>query len=606
MTSRTSHRLGRWSALHLTTLLSAAALSLACEGPAGPAGIDGDDGSNGVDGNNGNDGTDGDDGSNGTRGSDGEDGEEGSPGEDGDDGETGAQGLQGAQGVQGTQGVQGIQGVQGVQGAQGLQGSDGEDGRDGRDALGGASTSLTLGEPFRVSLSLTGHDRFFGVTYDAEGNIYAVGQVSTGIANGDDFAFVVAKFLASGDLDASFGNDGVAIKNVAVGGSSLENARGVVVQSSGKVVIAGTVEHDVGASAPFNTDTDIALVRFNADGSLDTTFGTDGVAQHDLSTGTPNNPSTPTSIDGEDTQWSLSLAQGDKLVVHGTMRDESGDGDPGTTRHDTDWALVRLTADGALDTTFSGDGIVSLDIGGANASARAATVLTDDSIIGVGYTTSTVLGVSAQQPVLYKVTSSGVFDATFATTDFWTEDGVWHDFASPDDGLGGHKNAEAYGAALQGTHLVTMGYGPTYGSGSSTDWVSFRFDENGDQDFSYGNASVSVDDGACYLDPNGWGDNGRFVLVLGDNRVMGLGRGSRAGASQPERDGMVAILSEDGVPDTSFGTGGHKLYDMGGDGDHFWGGALSPNKTRVAIVGVIGAETSINDDDAVLLILPVN
>lgn len=596
-------RTPRTRTLGFTTLIAGAALSLACEGPAGPAGENGEDGVNGSTGSNGSNGDDGTDGNNGSN---------GDPGLDGDDGTNGSNGLNGLNGTHGSDGRNGDAGTPGEDGEDGQDGEDGEDGddgrdgRDGRDAVGSASSGLTLGEPFRVSLSLTGHDRFFGVTYDAEGNIYAVGQVSTGIANSDDFAFVVAKFLASGDLDASFGNDGVAIKNVAVGGRNLENARGVVVQSTGKVVIAGTVEHDVSASAPFNTDTDIALVRFNADGSLDNTFGTGGVAQHDLSTGTPNDPLTPTSIDGEDTQWSLSLAQGDKLVVHGTMRDESGDGDPGTTRHDTDWALVRLTADGALDTTFSGDGIVSLDIGGANASARAATVLPDDSVIGVGYTTSTVLGVSAQQPVLYKVTSSGVFDATFATTDFWTEDGVWHDFASPDDGLGGHKNAEAYGAALQGTHLVTMGYGPTYGSGSSTDWVSFRFDENGDQDFSYGNESVSLDDGACYLDPNGWGDNGRFVLVLGDNRVMGLGRGSRAGASQPERDAMIAVLSEDGVPDTNFGTDGQALYDMGGDGDHFWAGALSPNKTRVAIVGVVGAETNINDDDAALLILPVN
>ncbi|HEX2869640.1 MAG TPA: hypothetical protein VHP33_00260 [Polyangiaceae bacterium] len=551
-------------------------------------------------------GEDGKDGTNGLAGEDGADGAVGEKGADGAVGEKGADGVDGAKGADGEKGADGVDGAKGEDGEDGAKGEDGKDGKDGS----GAGTAIKIGEPIVVPLSLTGHDRFFGVTYDEEGNIYATGQTSADIASDADYSFVVAKFLASGELDATFGNAGVAIKNVAVGGTSREVARGIVVQSDGKIVIAGTVEHAPKAAVPLNLDTDVALVRFTAAGVLDTSFGDKGVAIHDLSPGIAN--AANDGIQGADSQWSLSLAASDKLVLHGTMRDKSADA-TATPRRDSDWALVRLTPDGALDTTFNAAGagsgiagVVTLDIGNVNASARAATVLADGSIIGTGYTTSTVLtgtAVTAQQPVLYKVTEDGVFDADFAKTDAWTADGVWHGFARADG-----KNAEAYGAALQGDKLVTMGYGPTSTpgaaggtpyAGTGTDLVSFRFSLTGEQDLSYGVG------GTAFVDPGGWSDNGRFVMVLPDKRVLGVGVGRKKAATNPEADALLTMLSENGAPDESFGPGGFRLYDIGGTADHFWGAALAPNQTRVAVVGISGAETAANDDDAALLILPL-
>ena len=55
---------------------------------------------------------------------------------------------------------------------------------------------------------------------------------------------------------------------------------------------------------------------------------------------------------------------------------------------------------------------------------------------------------------------------------------------------------------------------------------------------------------------------------------------------------MVAILTENGQPDTTFAPGGFELYDVGGTADHFWGAAVSPDQRYVAIVGIAGAETA--------------
>jgi uncharacterized delta-60 repeat protein len=459
------------------------------------------------------------------------------------------------------------------------------------------------GTPQIVRLSTTGHDRFYGLTYDADGNIFVTGQVATTADANADFALFVAKFLPSGGLDGSFGMAGVSTLNVTVGGKAAEVARGVVVQSTGKIVIAGTAEHDINAAGLLANDTDLVLVRFNADGSIDEGFGTLGVVRHNLNdavetTNTQGNP----ALGGADAQGSLSLAAEDKLVVFGAQRGLGDRTINGTgPRVDSDWAIIRLNADGSFDNTSSQDGKVLLDIGEANASARSATVLADGSIIGAGYTTTNALtdnmGDTTQQPVLFKVTPAGEFDATFATEDQWGATGVWFDYA-----VAPPLRGEAYGAAMQSDgRFVTMGYGPTsVEGGSGSDIVSFRFSASGEIDRTYGSSN-----GAAWVDVGKWGDNGRAALVLPDDRVLGIGGGRLPADVNPSQEAALVLLSKDGIPDESFGAGGIRTYDLdGGTADHFWNGAVSPAKDQVAIVGLRGAPAGQNDD-GVLLLLPL-
>ncbi len=544
-------------------------------------------------------GADGKDGAAGLDGADGVDGADGSDGEDGEDGVAGPGGLDGRDGQDG---LSGLNGAAGPNGANGLDGRNGLDGLV-RPVVSSPSSSgggvPQLGVPQALTLSATGNDAFYGAAYDDEGNIYATGHVATDIGNGADHSFVLAKFLASGELDESFGNEGVVTVNVAPGGTNRELARGILVQSDGKIVIAGGAEHDPSAAGLFATDMDIFLVRFNTNGTLDTTFGADGIARLDLSTAVEgtNNSGAPALL-ASDSVWTIAAAADDTIVVHGTQRAEGLQVDGVTPRVDADWALLRLTAEGDFDTRFGADGKVTLDIAGAGASARAVTVLTNNSIVAAGYLSSSALGVSTQQPVIYKVDASGEFDSSFATTDAWTAPGVWHDLA-----VAPPLRAEAYGAALQGDKLVTMGYGPTPSlTGTGSDWVSFRYTANGDLDTTYGEDldANGTPDGRTYIDAGGFGDNGRFVMTLPDQRILAVGGGR---LSADDTDAMVAILNEDGTPDTDFAPGGFELYDVAGTNDFFWGGAVSPNRKRAAVVGIAGATTSVNDTDSALLIL---
>lgn len=140
------------------------------------------------------------------------------------------------------------------------------------------------------------------------------------------FAFTQVRVIAApGDLDVTFSGDG------KIQTAALNHIYGTVVQPDGKVVVAGYKARNY----PYNGSA--AVARFNADGSLDLTFGTEGVTA--LSTD---------AYDGS-TFRSIVLQSDGKLVAVGA--------DSFLNVNNGDSLVVRLNADGSFDTTFAGDGI---------------------------------------------------------------------------------------------------------------------------------------------------------------------------------------------------------------------------------------------------------
>src|SRR5437764_451212 len=83
---------------------------------------------------------------------------------------------------------------------------------------------------------------------------------------GSGYDFLLARFNANGSLDTTFGSHGVVTTDF---GSDQDAASAMVVQADGKIVLAGQ-------TLSVGTSYDFALARFNANGSLDTTFGSAG------------------------------------------------------------------------------------------------------------------------------------------------------------------------------------------------------------------------------------------------------------------------------------------------------------------------------------------
>jgi uncharacterized delta-60 repeat protein len=415
--------------------------------------------------------------------------------------------------------------------------------------------------PVVVPVSTTGHDRFCGVAFAPDDSFYAVGNVAVSTDSAADFAFVVARFQADGTLDPAFGAGGFAVKNVAVG-TSGELARGVVVQASGKVVVSGTVEHVGAADA---RDRDVALLRFDQHGVLDPSFGQNGVVLLDLSAG----EAVGTGFVA-DSIWGLARSADDKLILSAAQKRAGGT--------DSDFAVVRLTADGALDPSFGAGGVATLDINHANASPRAATVLADGSVLATGYMNEA--GVT--RPVVFKLDSSGQLVPGFG------QGGV---FSQPVLAA----STEVYGAVVQGDKLITAGYGRA-AANESLDWVSLRLDASGALDPTWGQSGV------VRVDVAGFNDNARNLVALDDGRVLVIGGGRPSDANV---DGMIALLGRDGALDTTWSPTGYRLFDLGGASDFFWSIAVAPSKTHLVVVGVKGVGQSPGNDDAVVLKLPL-
>src|SRR5262245_25334602 len=117
--------------------------------------------------------------------------------------------------------------------------------------VGGLATVSFTTSPFT--------DQGMAVALQADGKVVVAGTVANN--------FGVARFNADGSLDTSFGSGGLVVTDIA-GGNDL--CQGVVIQADGKIVVAG-------GAANGATGTDFALVRYNPDGSLDSSFGSGGI-----------------------------------------------------------------------------------------------------------------------------------------------------------------------------------------------------------------------------------------------------------------------------------------------------------------------------------------
>jgi uncharacterized delta-60 repeat protein len=144
--------------------------------------------------------------------------------------------------------------------------------------------------------------------------------------------FWIARYGTGGGRDMGFGSGGIV---TTAFGTGFANANGVVVLSGGKLLVVGTATDSAGNAG-------VALARYNANGSLDATFGTGGKLQPPV----PFTSFSPTAVIGAGTQV---------LFVGGVGQVP---------------AVVRLNGDGTPDATFGTGGVVTVDFGVTGSSNR--------------------------------------------------------------------------------------------------------------------------------------------------------------------------------------------------------------------------------------------
>ena len=187
------------------------------------------------------------------------------------------------------------------------------------------------------------------VAVHSDGKIVVAGDAE----HGDVRTFAVARFNANGTPDISFNKTGKLTTDF---GGANAGARGVAVQSDGKIVVAGFASTD--GTEKF------ALVRYNPDGTLDTSFGGTGKVL------------TLVGISGSNAT-AMALQGDGKIVTAGYAVNNSG--------RDRDFAIVRYNVDGSLDTRFNGSGKVTTAVGEEDGHCEALALEKDGKIVTAGF-----------------------------------------------------------------------------------------------------------------------------------------------------------------------------------------------------------------------------
>jgi uncharacterized delta-60 repeat protein len=185
-------------------------------------------------------------------------------------------------------------------------------------------------------------DYCYSIALQPDGKILAAGR---SFKDGS-LDFAVARYNADGSLDTSFGTAGKVTTDFAAGD---DWGMALALQTDGGIVLAGT------------TNGDFALVRYNPDGTLDATFGTAGQVTTDFG--------------GMDGGSDVAIQADYRIIVTGSAHTLTAD-----------IALARYNSDGSLDPTFDGDGKVTTDLAENNDFGTAVALHPDGRILVAGQT----------------------------------------------------------------------------------------------------------------------------------------------------------------------------------------------------------------------------
>jgi uncharacterized delta-60 repeat protein len=344
----------------------------------------------------------------------------------------------------------------------------------------GGTVTTTFGDGTQVAAR--------DVAIQPDGKIVVVGQINN--SNGSHIA--LARYNTNGSLDPTFGVKGRVVTEVGL----FEVTTSVALQLDGKIVVAGAT------ATP-----EMMAVRYNPNGSLDTGFGTQGVAT--VSFGSPF-----------DRVNSVAIQRDGKIVLVGTTGFTHG--------FNFDIAVARLNADGSLDTSFADNGKSVVDLGGFEEGTAVA--IQNDGKIVVGSHTAQPSGVVDFLIVRYN--TDGQLDPTFGngglvTTDFGHQDFVT-DIAIQRDGK-----------------IVAVGNLSDVVNGKHTeDFGAARYNADGSLDAGFGNGGLVITDlGFTIEQPNA-------VALQADGKIV------VAGVSNNLKTAVLLRYDSDGSLDNTFGSGG--------------------------------------------------
>ncbi|NUQ63012.1 MAG: hypothetical protein HUU20_11010 [Pirellulales bacterium] len=406
----------------------------------------------------------------------------------------------------------------------------------------------TFGASGKVTKDLGGNYDFGDdVALQADGKIVVAG-ISTQPATARDFA--VVRFNANGSLDDGSATDATAGDAFGSGGVALTDLGGydegltdLALQADGKIVV-------VGYRSMAGVNIDVAMVRYDTDGSLDTTLDGDGILLTDLGL--------------SEGAGGVAMQSDGKIVVSGWLTGAVTGNDFAVLRYNTDGSLD----DGTPSDTTPGDafdtgGIASTNFDGPVPSYGDSVVLQPDGkIVVAGYVDNPLLSSGEPHVILERYLSDGTLDPCF--------------------GSGGRVES-AFSAYTSDIALASDGKivvtGHFNGAGGA-DFAAARYNSDGTLDAGFGT------DGIASTDLGGSFDDATAVVVQADGKVIVGGY-----TIQPGVANQFALVryNADGTPDTDFGAGGIVTTSFGPGSATILGMALAADE-RIVVAGQYGLQ----------------
>ena len=367
---------------------------------------------------------------------------------------------------------------------------------------------LTMGLPHSAQAAWGDLDPSFGTGGEVVTDFVSYNESSVAIQadrkivvagtayNGTNWDFALARYNADGSLDPNFGTGGIVMTDFAYNDNAAlvaDSASSVAIQADGKIIAVGDV---------FNgTNSDFALARYNADGSLDTSFGTDGRVTTNFVSGYAD-PSCVKEVSQEtdiasssDAARSLAIQADGKIVIAGSVSPPSYCGYLVSTNYD--FALARYNTDGSLDTSFGIGGKVMTDFASSDDEAYSV-VIQNGKIIAAGYASN---GSNRKDFALARYNADGSLDPSFGTGGKVTTD-----FASSYD--------YANSVAIQADGKIIAAGSANNGT---NDFALARYNADGSLDPGFGTGGKVTTDFASHYD---YADS---VAIQADGKIIVAG-----------------------------------------------------------------------------------
>lgn len=196
------------------------------------------------------------------------------------------------------------------------------------------------------------------------------------LGGNDDNDFLIIRLNTDGTMDNSWGTNGISTLDIT---GTWERINKLALQPDGKILAAGYSGTNVN---------DITITRFNVNGTIDSSFGVNGSINMDLQ--------------GRSDRIEGLMVQSDgRILLAGSSHRDVGD---------LDGFIMRLTPDGELDPTFDSDGYVIIDFGG-DEELTGISLLPDGDIIVSGKKLSSTFGI-------YRFNDGGTLDSSFGVDGF--------------------------------------------------------------------------------------------------------------------------------------------------------------------------------------------